>query len=422
MTAASTLRTQPRPGALAVPRHRRPPLRAVSLFSGAGGFCEGVRLAGYKIVCAVESDPSACLTHEANFPEVPLFRGDIRRFLINEQEGVPSSEDFADAPVDLVFGGPPCQGFSQIGPRDENDPRNLLYKEFVRVLESLRPRAFVMENVPNILAMKNGQYRERIVKAFRKAGYQRTTIVTLTAADFGVPQERRRVFFIGLRDGLPFEGSFDRTCALLFAVRASNSRITVHQAISDLPERIASDDGALPYPERRPGRYTEYQKLMRLDFDTALLTKQAKAAQLADAPVLHNHHTKGIEERRRRIIEAIRPGRRGDSLPAELWSGTRAHKWRRLDPKRPSYTILAQMHRDLSEWIHPEFDRWITVREAARLQSFHDGFRFCGSECQQLKQVGNAVPPLLALAVAGVVKKLLLRTAASPPRYAAQNR
>ena len=114
----------------------RPPLRAVSLFSGAGGFCEGVRLAGYKIVCAVESDPSACLTHAANFPGVPLFQGDIRRFLVDHRDGVPSSGDFEDAPVDLVFGGPPCQVFSQIGPRDENDPRNLLYTEFVRVLKN----------------------------------------------------------------------------------------------------------------------------------------------------------------------------------------------------------------------------------------------------------------------------------------------
>jgi DNA (cytosine-5)-methyltransferase 1 len=104
----------------------RPPLRAVSLFSGAGGFCEGVRLAGYKIVCAVESDPSASLTHAANFPGVPLFKGDIRRFLLDQQNGVPTSQEFEQ--VDLVFGGPPCQGFSQIGPRDENDPRNLLYK------------------------------------------------------------------------------------------------------------------------------------------------------------------------------------------------------------------------------------------------------------------------------------------------------
>ena len=153
-----------------------------------------------------------------------------------------------------------------------------------------------------------------------------------------------------------------------------------------------------------------------------LCSPEIKAARLDGAAVLYNHHTKDIEERRQRIIETIKPGHRGDSLPAHLWNGTRAHKWRRLDPRRPSYTILAQMHRDLSEWIHPEYNRWITVREAARLQSFHDGFRFCGSEYQQLKQVGNAVPPLLALAVARALARLLSLVdresskAANPPR------
>jgi len=289
----------------------------------------------------------------------------------------------------------------------------LLYKEFVRVLKTTYARSFIMENVPNILAMKNGQYRDQILTAFRKAGYQRTAVISLLASDFGVPQDRRRVFFIGLHDDVPFNGEFEKACARLFAVARSDSRVTVRQAISDLPEDVAPDDGTLPYPRRRAGRYAEYQKLMRLDFDTDLLTSAAKLARLEEPTALRNHHTKGIEARRQLIIKAIKPGRRGDSLPTELWNGTRAHKWRRLDPKRPSYTILAQMHRDLSEWIHPEYNRWITVREAARLQSFHDGFVFCGSEYQQLKQVGNAVPPLLALAVAGALRKLLRRT--NPP-------
>ena len=123
--------------------------------------------------------------------------------------------------------------------------------------------------------------------------------------------------------------------------------------------------------------------------------------------MLHNHHTKGIRERRKKIVAEIEPGGRGDCLPPELWNGTRGHKWRRLHPEKASYTILAQMHRDLSEWIHPKHNRWITVREAARLQSFHDGFVFLGSERQQLKQVGNAVPPLMALAIGRTVAGLL---------------
>ena len=162
---------------------------------------------------------------------------------------------------------------------------------------------------------------------------------------------------------------------------------------------------------------------MRLDCDAPLLSAANKRSRLGGDTSLHNHHTKGIEPHRQRIIKAIKPGKRANSLPEHLWNGTRAHKWRRLDPNRPSYTILAQMHRDLSEWIHPEFDRWITVREAARLQSFHDGFIFHGSEWQQLKQIGNAVPPLLGLAVARAVRELLLATAPRrQPRDASRER
>jgi DNA (cytosine-5)-methyltransferase 1 len=406
---------------LARPSSRQPQqrLRAISLFSGAGGFCEGVRLAGYDVLCAVEADRDACRTHSANFPEVPLFKGDIKRFLVDECPDVPGRQQLAAAKVDLIYGGPPCQGFSQIGPRDIKDPRNLLYQEFARVLEALAPRIFVMENVPNILAMRNGHYRDQILAVFREMGYERISVITLLASDFGVPQDRRRVFFIGLRDGLQFGDDFNDICEKLFADLRSNRRVTVRQAISDLPAAVAANNETLPYPNRRRGRYTDFQQLMRLDFDTPLLTKTTKMARLNDGATLHNHHTKDIEDRRQRILQAMKPGHRGDSLPAHLWNGTRAHKWRRLDPERPSYTILAQMHRDLSEWIHPKYDRWITVREAARLQSFHDGFIFHGSERQQLKQVGNAVPPLLALGVADAVKKLLRLTSATsakPPR------
>jgi DNA (cytosine-5)-methyltransferase 1 len=119
--------------------------KAVSLFAGAGGFCEGVRLAGFKVLCAVELDEAACTTHAANFKNVALFADDIRRFLRDEQEGVPTRDELIGAGIDLVYGGPPCQGFSQIGPRKPSDPRNRLYVEFVRVVRELQPAMFVME-------------------------------------------------------------------------------------------------------------------------------------------------------------------------------------------------------------------------------------------------------------------------------------
>lgn len=381
-------------------------LTAVSLFSGAGGFCEGVRLAGWDVVCAVESDAQACLTHAANFAEVALFKGDIVRFLQDRQPGVPSLRALTARKIDMVYGGPPCQGFSQIGPRDLADPRNNLYEEFVRVVRLVRPRAFVLENVPNMVAMKNGHFKARILNAFREAGYSRTVILPAVASDFGVPQHRRRIFVFGVRDGLPLSTDFEEDINELVNREKSKTIVTVREALSDLPESVSNDDRPLPYPRNLGGRYSDFQKLMRLDCDHELLTSARKRKGFAE-DALHNHHTKGIEARRKKIIAAIQPGARGDSLPAALWNGTRGHKWRRLDPEKPSYTILAQMHRDLSEWIHPTHDRWITVREAARLQSFHDGFIFHGSEWQQLKQVGNAVPPLMGRAVARAVSGLL---------------
>lgn len=380
--------------------------KAVSLFAGAGGFCEGVRLAGFKVLCAVENDEAACRTHAANFQNVALFEGDISRFLRDEREGVPSRRELIKAGIDLVYGGPPCQGFSQIGPRKPDDPRNRLYVEFVRVVRELQPAIFIMENVPNMMAMKNGHFRKKILSAFQDAGYKRTAIVPLVSSDFGVPQHRRRIFVFGLRNGLRCTNTLETHIIKLLAREETERTVTVAEAISDLPARVSIEDAALKYPSKRRRKLSGFQRLMRLDCSTVLLSSAKKRGK-AGTDKLHNHHTKGIEKRRQKIIRAIRPGSNGASLPPAMWSGVRGHKWRRLDPKQPSYTILAQMHRDLSEWIHPKHHRWITVREAARLQSFHDGFIFFGSECQQLKQVGNAVPPLMALAVARVSKQLL---------------
>jgi DNA (cytosine-5)-methyltransferase 1 len=152
---------------------------------------------------------------------------------------------------------------------------------------------------------------------------------------------------------------------------------------------------------------------MRLDTAGGPYSKVAKRQRAIgkdDALLLHNHHTKEMQAKRAHLISFLKPGAKADSLPKEIWNGARPEKWRRLHPDLPSYTILAQMHRDLSEWVHPWLERWITVREAARLQSFHDGFVFKSSEWQQLKQVGNAVPPLLAYAAARMVKSVLEAT------------
>lgn len=380
---------------------------ALSLFAGCGGFCEGVRLAGFSVQAAVEWDRFAAQTYRLNFPEVPLFEDDIASFLMDGddkwEQAAPQFRDALSEPTDLVFGGPPCQGFSQIGTRLLDDPRNQLYSEYVRVLEERAPRVFLMENVPNMLLLARGRFKTEIVAALRAAGYSNTVVRVVSSDDFGVPQVRRRVVIFGVRDDLAFPFDAGQWMdSVLGSLRRPAP--TVWDAIGDLPESVSVPGVPLEYPKtrRRSGILSE----LRLDRDGDLYTAAEKTAR-AGGLRLHNHHTKDVQERRRLIISLLRPGLKGDSLPDEVWSGARPEKWRRLHPDKPAYTILAQMHRDLSEWVHPEYDRWITVREAARLQSFHDGFVFGTSEWQMLKQVGNAVPPLMGYAVAELAARTL---------------
>ena len=379
--------------------------RAVSLFSGCGGFCEGVRLAGFDVKAAVELDRFAAVTYRHNFPEVPLFEGDVHAFLNdNAQEWRDESARFTavkPGEVDLLFGGPPCQGYSQIGTRILDDPRNELYREYVRVLRTLRPRVFLMENVPNMLLLAKGRFKREVLEAFAKEGYSDCGVAVVAATDFGVPQLRKRAIFFGVRDGE--ELGIDAQSFLEAALENEKQpEMTVRNAIGDLPEATAIHYEPLPYPRRKIA--SDILSEMRLDRDGRWYAAEYKRKLAGSKLKLHNHHTKEIQQRRKDLIRDLLPGMKGDSLDPKVWNGARPEKWRRLHPDKPAYTILAQMHRDLSEWVHPDFERWITVREAARLQSFHDGFVFQTSEWQMLKQIGNAVPPLMARALAAAME------------------
>lgn len=389
---------------------------AVSLFSGCGGFCEGVRLAGFDVKAAVELDRFASETYRENFPETPLFEGDVHDFMNTESDAwAKEKERFSgilDSELDLLFGGPPCQGYSQIGTRILDDPRNELYLQFIRVLTALRPRVFLMENVPNMLLMAKGRFKREVLAAFRDAGYSNATVKVLAATDYGVPQLRRRAFFVGVRDDC--QASFDLDLFLTAALeKQEQPKQTVHDALKDIPEQTAIHYEAVPYPTSRAK--SDILSELRLDRDGRWYKRDDKlAASKNEERKLHNHHTKEIQQRRKELIGHLKPGAKADSLPKKYWDGLRPEKWRRLDPKAPAYTILAQMHRDLSEWVHPKYDRWISVREAARLQSFHDGFVFHSSEWQMLKQIGNAVPPLLGRAVAAAALEILVKISETP--------
>lgn len=379
---------------------------AVSLFAGCGGFCEGIELAGFEVKVAVEWDRYSCQTYRYNFPKTPLFEGDIHDFLAPNPDIHRKAYDLDH--IDLVFGGPPCQGFSQIGPRDLFDDRNQLYQQYARVVSELRPKAFIMENVPNILLMKKGHFRDAIVRHFAGLGYANTTFIKVSAADFGVPQTRERVFFFGTLDGENMPYDIQSLAASILETVKVVKPVTVSEAIGDLPNAVVPSGCTLPY--ERASKPSAFMKEMRLDGKGEIYSVSAKRRRgigPKDPALLHNHHTKEIQEKRKKLIALLAPGAKADSLPKDIWNGARPEKWRRLHPALPSYTILAQMHRDLSEWVHPSEERWITVREAARLQSFHDGFVFRSSEWQMLKQIGNAVPPLLGRAAGKMMHDIL---------------
>jgi DNA (cytosine-5)-methyltransferase 1 len=382
-------------------------LTAFSMFSGIGGLCEGVRLAGFRITGASEWDRYAAESYRYNFPKTPLFEGDVADLFPESKSIRKEHLDLyvGNDRVDLVFGGPPCQGYSQIGPRDIADPRNEMYLHVCRVAQLLRPTFILLENVPNMLLMRGGMFRERITKALKDSGYDNQGISVLDASAYGVPQKRKRVFILAANRRVIRYSLQD---ALDIAAHTLVQKpISVNQAIGDLPEIVAADSGLkLIYP--RVGSATTFQREMRLDFD-GILYSRAKKHEHGHAELeLHNHHTKEIQKERLALIKLLAPGKKADSLPKDVWNNARPEKWRRFDGDAPAYTLMAQMHRDLSEWVHPRFDRWITVREAMRLQAFHDGFVLRTSEWQQLKQVGNAVPPLL-----GRIPALALRYALS---------
>jgi DNA (cytosine-5)-methyltransferase 1 len=417
-------------------------VRVLDLFAGAGGLSEGFRAAGYNVVAASEIDPDAGATYKLNFPEAEVVIGDVRDRSVRDR-----LSNVAEG-CDLIVGGPPCQAFSQVRnhARLIEDPRNSLYREFVRIVSALEPKAFVMENVPGLQQMG---VKEQVLEDLSLRGRYIVAAQVLDAADFGVPQSRQRMFFVGLHSSLgrvpPVIHGTGATHTLSLRRRvkgrtigyeisergglfelandlqdsANRALVTAEQAIGDLELLTAGEredelpTASLPKPQ------SAYQRLMRSSV----------------GPKLHNTSVPRINADTALRLERLPPGGNYRDLPAEmtqryltgaLWgpsNGTgqlgRRHyyAYRRLHPGFWSWTLNTKA----DSVYHYRDRRALSVREFARLQSFPDRFVFVtdprqgalpgridgGAAHSRYRQVGNAVPPLLAQAIARLMAKLM---------------
>jgi DNA (cytosine-5)-methyltransferase 1 len=386
------------------------PYSYAEIFAAPGGLSLGFKMAEFRVLAGVDIDRDGLKTFRANFPSAAVLCKDVRTLDGKELLGL---MELSKAEIDVIGGGPPCQGFSTVGrvkiaslvrkglwklqngnARLINDPRNLLYKEFIRLVKECRPKFFVMENVKGITSYRNGELMKEIKREFEiieeleTAGYT-VNYRPLDAVNFGVPQHRNRVFFIGNRLGLP--NPFPEAKADCYMEK----NVSVWNAIGDLPMLRAG--GGKEIMDYNKPTFHFYQNWAR-----------------DGSSHVFNHVARPHKPRDLETFKQMRPGDKWKDLPQKYKDmyGYRDDifndKFKRLRKKEgPSWTITAHLCKDGYVYIHPTQSRTITVREAARLQSFPDSFVFKGSRSSQFRQVGNAVSPLLARAVAQGIKSAL---------------
>ena len=319
----------------------------LDLFSGCGGLSLGFSDAGYKIIGAIDNWEDALLTFKKNHPGGKTDLADLGR---EKPEAVLRRMKIVPGSVGVVVGGPPCQGFSISGKRNPEDPRNRLYEAFIDFVRVLKPKAFVMENVPNLVSIQEGKIKDAILSDFKKCGYG-VEYKILRASDFGVPQNRRRVFFVGLRNN----GSFCFPLGDFGDGLSAKLRISTKEAIGDLPEKTLEDGSRYPRPA-----VGAYQIQMR---------KESRG--------VFNHEVIVHTEKTQRIISMVSDGGNYKDLPKELHSIRKVNiAWTRLNSGKPSYTIDTG-HNHI---FHYKFNRVPTASESARIQSFPDDFIFFGKE------------------------------------------
>lgn len=341
----------------------------IDLFCGAGGFSFGFESAGYNVKMALDSWKDAIETFNENHSSKVGICKNIYDFTNDEikEFGLKNS-------IKGIIGGPPCQGFSMVGTRNEKDDRNTLYLQYVRFVENIMPEFFILENVKGLLTLKGGHFKEDILKRFSELGYN-VNFKVLKASEYGVPQNRERVFFVGLRKDIFGDRQF------IFPDKVETI-INTKDAISDLPS-LDNDEPHYLYGKEPSNNY---QKLMR---------KNSK--------ILMNNEITNHTDQTKNVISLIPDGGNIKSLPEEYYKIRNYNTaFKRMNSCQPASTIDCG-HRN---YFHYKENRIPTVRESARIQSFPDRFKFSGSKTSQYTQVGNAVPPLLAQKVAEAVSKI----------------
>lgn len=348
-------------------------MNAIDLFAGCGGLSKGFMDAGYHIIVGVDNDQAALKTFTLNHPGAVAMNADL-----SKQETFDEILRVAgDRSIDVIIAGPPCQGFSLTGPRNFDDKRNQLYLAVFEMVKQYNPKGFIIENVPGMATLYNGEIHAEIIKRFRALGYNVESKI-LCAADYGVPQMRRRLIFMGIREDLG-QPHFPEP------VVDEEHYVTCREAISDLPPRVTELGTEIDEYIMDP--VSDYQRKMR-----------------GDMTVLHNHvatnHTQMVKD----TIALVPQGGNYKDLPPGVGESRRFNEaWTRYHGDKPSRTIDTG-HRN---HFHYEHNRVPTIRENARLQSFPDDFVFLGTRTQQNRQVGNAVPPLLGYHLALALKKAI---------------
>ena len=365
----------------------------VDLFSGAGGLSYGFRQAGFNIVAGIDKEEefieSFSQMHEDSEAIVADLGKNNVKELLNDR-GIKKDD------VDIIVGGPPCKGFSTVGDREKSDDRNKLVIKFADALNELEPAAFVMENVTGLKSMEDEDGNlviDELEDIFEEYGY-RIKYKVLEATSYGVPQKRKRLFIVGMKTDIddfswPKPTHIPKDSLEKYSDSKKDFYVTVDEAISDLPNLEAGEQAR----EYGDDAATEYQEEMRDGKESVL-----------------NHETPNHSEKIIERLSHVPQGGNHKDLPEEFQlSGGYSNIYGRLDPDKPADTITANFGcvSAPGKFIPPYNDRALTVREGARLQSFPDHYKFFGNQNQQYKQVGHAVPPLLAKSVGEQLKKTL---------------